>query len=163
MKSRHIDGVSEEGRPVIIGGYEVFVAAPKDDRVQRLLARDLVAWARRFETALLWLSDWPFYKPDETAIVSGLRDAHGEQRSLLDAPGHMFKFNEREELTGWVSLMMNFGWDSHLFTFPFDGSMFHTSHEDLVWLVTSDPGKFSKVRKSVRKYELEIHRETEGA
>src|ERR1051325_9841545 len=133
LETRDIDRVSAQGWPEVVGDYEVFFAAPKEARAHALLARDLVTWVDEFETALFWLSDWPFYKPDEMAIVSGLRHAHGEQRHLIDAPGHVFEFKERNELVGWVSLMMSFGWDGHLFTSPFRGSMFQTSHEAFVW------------------------------
>jgi len=163
LESRNIDGATAEGWPEVVGDYEVFFDAPRDCRIQGLLARDLVAWVGEFETALFWLSDWPFYKPDEMAIISGLRSAHGEGRRLIDAPGHVFAFGERDELTGWVSLMMNFGWDGYLFTFPFRGSMFQTSHEDFVWVVTSDANQFTEARKQVRKYDLKIHRETNEA
>jgi DNA-directed RNA polymerase beta' subunit len=43
----------------------------------------LVLWLGGFDAGLFWLTDWPFYKPDEMAIISGLRHAHGEQRKPL--------------------------------------------------------------------------------
>lgn len=158
-----IDAATAEGWPEMVGDYDVLFDAPKDSRTQGLLARDLVAWFGAFETALFWLTDWPFYKPDEMAIIDGLRRAHGEGRRLIDAPGHVFEASDREELTGWVSLMMNFGWDGYLFTLPFRGSMFQISHEDFVWVVTSTPDPFSEAQKLVRKYQLKIRRQTEGA
>jgi hypothetical protein len=163
LESHEIDGATAEGWPEVVGDYEVLFAAPRDARAQGLLARDIVAWVGEFEVALFWLSDWPFYKPDEMAIISGLRRAHGEARRLIDAPGHLFESGEREELVGWVSLMMNFGWDGHLFSLPFRGSTFQTSHEDIVWAGTTDAGQFSEAQKLARKYELKIHRETAGA
>ena len=163
LEARDIDGVTAEGWPEVVGDYEVFCAAPRDARAQGLLARDLVTWVGEFETALFWLSDWPFCKPDEMAIISGLRRAHGEQRRLIDAPGHLFEFSERDELVAWVSLMMSFGWDGHLFTSPFCGSVFQTSHEDFIWVVTSDQQQFGEVKQFVRKYGVEIYRETQVA
>jgi hypothetical protein len=90
-----------------------------------------------------------------------LRRAHGELRQLIDAPGQVFELKERDELVGWVSLMMSFGWDAHLFTSPFRSSMFQTSHEDFVWVGTSDTQQLTQARKFVRKYEVEVYRETE--
>lgn len=161
LENRGIDGVSAEGWPEVVGDYEVFFAAPRESRTQALLARDLVTWVGEYETALFWLSDWPFYKPEEMATILDLRRAHGEQRQLIDSPGHLFDFREQDELIGWVSLMMRFGWDGHLFTSPFRSSMFQTSHEDFVWVVTSDLQQFGEARKFVRKYEVEIYRETQ--
>ena len=160
LESRGIDGVTPEGWPGVVGDYEVYCAAPETSRAQGLLARDLVGWVGKFERALFWVSDWPFYKPDEMAITLALRRAHGEKRRLIDAPGHVFDLSETDELVGWVSLMMSFGWDGHLFTWPFRDSMFQTSHEDSVWVVTSNAEKFGEARNLVRKYNLEIYRET---
>jgi hypothetical protein len=163
LEAHAIDAATAEGWPEMVGDYDVKFAAPREARAQGLLARDLVAWIGEFETTLFWLTDWPFYKPDEMAIISGLRRAHGEQRRLIDAPGHLFEVSERDELTGWVALMMGFGWDGYLFGLPFRGSIFQTSHEDFVWAVTSTPDRFSVAREMVRKYELKVYRETEGA
>jgi len=147
LEEHAIDASTPEGWPEVVGDYEVFFAAPRDARAQGLLARDLVAWLGGFETGLFWLTDWPFYKPDEMAIISGLRRAHGEHRGLIDAPGHIFEASERDELIGWVSLMINFGWDGYLFALPFRGSMFQTSHEDFVWAVSLTPEHFNEARK----------------
>src|SRR5438309_9779095 len=95
------------------------------------------------------------------AIIAGLRRANGEQRHLIDAAGHLFEASERDEVIGWVSLMMSYGWDGHLFTLPFRGSMFQTSHEDFVWMATSTPDRFDEARNLVGKYGLKMHRETQ--
>jgi hypothetical protein len=160
LESHRIDAVSAESWPVVVGDYEVYFAAPNKARDQGQIACDLVTWLGEFETGLLWLSDWPFYRPHEMAITLGLRHAHGEHRQIIEAPGHVFEFKERAELVGWVSLMMGFGWDGHLFISPFCGSMFQTSHEDFVWVATTDPQKFRDAREFVHKYEVEIYRET---
>jgi len=163
LEEHAIDASTPEGCPEVVRGYVVSFAAPRDARAQGFLARDLVAWLGAFETGFFWLTDWPFYEPDEMAIISGLRRAHGEQRHLIDAPGHIFESSERDQLIGWVSLMINFGWDGYLFVFPFRGSMFQTSHEDFVWAVSSIREHFEETRKLVRKYELKIHWKTDEA
>ena len=100
LEAHAIDAATAEGWPEMVGDYEVMFAAPTDARIQGLLARGLMTWIGDFDTALFWLTDWPFYNSDEMAIISGLRRAHGEQRHLIDAPGHLFDVRERDELTG---------------------------------------------------------------
>ena len=153
LDAHAIEAATAEGWPEIVGEYEIQFTAPTNSRAQGILARDLLTWVGEFETALFWLADWPFYQPDEMAIISGLRRANGEERNLIDAPGHLFEVSERAELTGWVSLMMTFGWDAYLFTLPFRGSVFQTSHEDFIWLGTSTADRFGEARKLVGKYE----------
>jgi len=163
LRAYDIEALTENGSPCVIGDYEIFFSAPTLSRRQQNLSRDLSAWIGEFETALLWFSDWPFYKPDEMAMISRLREAHGERRGLIDAPGHLFDFGECDELVGWVWLAMAFGWDGYLFTAPFYGSMFQTSHEDFVWVATSTLEQFGNAQRFVRKHDVEIYRETKVA
>jgi hypothetical protein len=160
LRAHCIEGLSEDASPCVFGDYEVFAEAPRDARAQQRFARDLLSWIGDFEAALFWLTDWPFYKADEMALLSSLRKSHGEDRRLIDAPGHVFASTERDEIIGWVSLMMCFGWDSYLFAWPFQGAMFQTSHDDFVWLLSSDAERFSEAQRIVRGYELKIYRET---
>jgi len=163
LDAHAIDAVTTEGWPEIVGDYEIMFSAPPNSRTQALLAHDLVEWVGRFETALLWLTDWPFYKPEEMALISQFRWANGEQRQLIDAAGHLFVADERNTLIGWVSLMMSYGWDGYLFTLPFRGSIFQTSHEDFISLATSTPDRFSEARNLICKYGLKIQRDEQRA
>lgn len=163
LKSRDMSALVEQGLPCdscLTGDYEILFQAPTDARSQQRLARDLIAWEGDFSSALFWLTDWPMYEPDEMAIIDGLRRGHGEQRELIRAPGHVFKSTERDELVGWVYLMMVFGWDGYLFASPFRGSAFQTSHEDFVRVACSDPQHFAEAQAFVHGYEVQIHRET---
>ena len=162
LRTRSIAGLSDGGKPCVFGDYEVFAASPREARVQQLLARDLVTWLGDFESVLFWLTDWPFYTPDEMALIESLRKSHGERRLLIEAPGHVFVESERDELIGWVSLMMCFGWDGYLFTSPFQGSLFQTSHEDFVWLLSSVVERFAEAQRIIRQYDLKIYRETKA-
>ena len=160
LRSHEIDGVSKHGSQEVTGDFEILFAAPREARIQACLVRELVAWVGEFKTALFWISDWPFYKPDEMAIVEGLRRAHGECRRLIEAPGHLFEWEERDELIGWIALMMSFGWDGHLFVSPFHGAVFQTSHEDFVRVTTSCAEHFAAVKQLVHNFKAEINRET---
>jgi hypothetical protein len=161
LEAKKIDAVSDRGFPEVVGNYEVFFAAPDKARLQTILARELVEWIGEFETVLFWISDWPAYKPEEMAIITALRRAHGEDRWLIDAPGHIFTREEKDELIGWVSLMMAFGWDGFLFAAPFRGKMFQTSHEDFIWITSEDLESFTAARQFPRKHERELYRETQ--
>jgi hypothetical protein len=161
LKSHEIDALDDSDFPEMVGAYEVFFASPIEARAQLRLARDLINWISPFDTALFWCTDWPFYQPEEMAITKALRRGHNELRSLMEAPGHLFNWEEREELIGWVALMINFGWDSYVFPSPFSGEMFKTSHEDFLWVSTSAGEKLKAARNFPRKYGLQIHRETQ--
>ncbi|RPJ85913.1 MAG: hypothetical protein EHM18_08910 [Acidobacteria bacterium] len=139
---------------------ELLFAAPKEARTQANLARALVNWLGELDVLLLWITDWPFYKPDEMAIALGLRKAHGEDRLVIEAPGQVFSLHEQDELIGWVHLLMSYGWDGHLYPFPFCGALFQTSHEDILWAFTSGVERLRTCREIVDSYQLEVHRES---
>jgi hypothetical protein len=160
LRACRIADLREDGLPGVLGNYAVFADSPRDARAQQRLARDLVSWVGDFESALLLLTDWPFYEVDEMALISSLRRSHGEHRLLVEAPGHVFAESERDELIGWIALMMCFGWDGYLNTSPFRGNSFQTSHEDLVWLLSSAGDQFSEAQRIIRKYGVTIHSET---
>ncbi len=77
--------------------------------------RNLIGTCRVFETALLQFTDWPLYQPDEMAIVTALRSAHGESRPLIETPGHLFPFSERDLLIGMFSLAICYQWTAYLY------------------------------------------------
>lgn len=84
--------------------------------------RKLTAFTRRlfdtfgeFPGALLQFTDWNTHNPDEVAIISALRHAHGEQRLLIDAPGHLFTSTEAAEVIGHCYLAGTFDWSAYLY------------------------------------------------
>jgi hypothetical protein len=160
LRTHGIDALSSDGTPTVFGAYEVFCKAPKEFRSQQHVARSLVSWLGKPENCLLWITDWPFSSPDEMAIVSGLRRHHGELRSLLDAPGHLFVADELDELTAWVYLLMGFAWDGYVFASPYPGAMFQTSHEYFIWLLSDNPDRFSEAQRITREYQLKLIRQT---
>jgi hypothetical protein len=162
LQQEDIDAVDSRGFPEVVGDYEVFFAAPKEARAQQMLAREMVEWVGEFDAALLWLSDWPAYRPEEMAIALALRRAHGEERHLIDAPGHLFTWQEKDELVGWIALLICFGWDGFLFASPFKGSMFQTSHEDFLWATAASAECFAVAKQFPRRHGLEIYRETQA-
>ena len=97
---------------------------------------------------------WPFYQPDEMALIASLRRSHGELRWLIDAPGHVFGADERNELIGWIYLMECFGWDAYLFASPYHGKMLQIFDEDFIRIISSQSDHFGEAREIARANEL---------
>jgi hypothetical protein len=148
--------------PVVADGYEICFQMPAEARTQRMLARDLAAWLGEGESTLLWLKDWRFHKPDEMALLAGLRRGHDERRPLSEASGHLFDLAEKDELTAWIGLAMSFCWDGFLYTPAFPQDRLQFTHEELLCLTTSSPERFAAVRRLAQRYEADIYRETES-
>lgn len=65
--------------------------------------------------ALLVFVDWPLYQPYEMRLVDHVRAAHNEKRWLIDAPGHVFAAEEKDDLISLFSLGIAFEWTSYLY------------------------------------------------
>jgi hypothetical protein len=157
----HTCGVPELAaapRHEVPSAHKIVFDSPTASRLQANLARALVEWLGPFNSALLWVTDWPFYKVEEMVLIAACRKAHGEQRPLIEAPGQVFGAQEQPDLIAWVLLMQAFGWDSHLFTDPFNGSAIHTSHHDVVTVTASDARQFAAIEEIVAAEGLRIHR-----
>jgi hypothetical protein len=151
-----------KGSPVTAGGYEICFQMLVEARTQRMLARDLAGWLDSGESTLLWLKDWRFHKPDEMALISGLRRGHHEHRALEEASGHLFELAEKDELTAWIGLAMSFCWDGFLYTPAFPQDRLQFTHEELLCLATVSADRFAAARRLARRYEADIYRETEA-
>jgi hypothetical protein len=49
------------------------------------------------------------------AVVSQIRKASGEDRWLIETPGHVFESRERDLLIGMMSLVAAYGWTGYVY------------------------------------------------
>jgi|SRR5579864_326579 len=68
---------------------------------------------------LLWVLEWGAW-PDEEypELWHEIREHHGEQRPMIEAPGHLFEQQERGLARGMMRLAMLFGWTVFLIPDP---------------------------------------------
>ena len=124
--------------------YEQF-PLPQHALSSAAVFRSIVACVEPFETALLHLTDWALYAPDEMAVVAHVRQACGEQRPLIETPGHVFTATERDLLIGLLALVTFYGWTAYLY---FDNGVTLLSWEgELLDLYCSDSGRYKAVRE----------------
>jgi hypothetical protein len=116
------------------------------------LVRDLVAALEPFGSALLHFTDWPLYEPHEMAVVSTLRIACGDHYRLIDSPGHVFSFEERDLLTGMFSLAAFYHWSAYLY-FDHQATLY-CWEGDLLDLWVSEKTRLCAVREVFAGYGL---------
>lgn len=115
--------------------YEQFQLPHHPFRISALF-RSVLYCAEPFETALLHITDWGLYEPDQMAVIAGVRKAHGEHRPLIESPGHLFTATERDLLIGVLSLVTSYGWTAYIY---FDHGVALLSWEgDLLDFFSSD-------------------------
>jgi len=122
--------------------------------------RKLVAFTRQlfdafgeFPGALLQFTDWNTHNPDEMAMIGSLRRSHGEQRWLIDAPGHVFASTEAADAIGQCYVAAMFGWSVYLYLATGAGTVYFWEG-DLIDLFGFD--KSHKVHEVIKSYDLRI-------
>jgi hypothetical protein len=75
----------------------------------------IVHGAEPFGTSLLHITDWTPYYPAEMALVAQVRKACGEDRLLIETPGHEFIAEERDLLIGLLAVITSYGWTAYVY------------------------------------------------
>lgn len=108
-----------------------------------------------FPGALLVFTDWALYRPDEMALMDSMRRGHGEDRWLIESPGHLFAPSEAPEAIGHCYLALMFGWSAYLYLGS--GAVTILFWEgDLVDVWSPNDALAGAVREVVRGFELRV-------
>ena len=66
--------------------------------------------------SLIHMTDWGLYQQSEMIAIVGIRSSRGEDRMLIDAPGHILPSGEKEIGVSLFSLSTSFAWSSYLYS-----------------------------------------------
>jgi hypothetical protein len=110
---------------------------------------------RPFNSAIVYVSDWPLYSKDEMATVDRFRASIGEQRALIDAPGHIFDERELHDCIGLFNLSVMFRWDAYLYV-PASQLLLFNSHDELQYVTLLSGFDRTQLEKDLEPYDLTI-------
>lgn len=144
------------------GLFEIRFAVPAESANQARLARALLDWLGPFDAVLLQFTDWPQDRPEEMAIVDALRRGHGDRRRVLEAPGHVFESGEKAEVTGWLTLLLAFGWDAHFHPSPYRGNGLQTTQLGAVRVMAAELERREAARAIAEAFDLEVLSEVDS-
>jgi hypothetical protein len=88
-------------------------------------------------------------------LFARLRQALGESRPLIEAPGHLLTPDEADDAVSILVVSLQFVWNCHILTSSGRDAVF-VSHDDIGWFASRD----ESVAVSVRKKLEEIWSET---
>ena len=89
--------------------------------------------------ALLWITEWSVWPSGEhMPLAVSLRRAFGEQRPLIEAPGHQFRLGEDSDALSFLSVALLFLWDAYLLSAGGEVAVF-VSHDEYGVLLTRNP------------------------
>jgi hypothetical protein len=106
---------------------------PKDSGRKVWLARFLYGLVDPSPELLMWLGDWAVWPSNQhMPLFSRFRQAFGENRPLIDAPGHLVTREEADDAISILAVSMLFYWDCHVLTASGRDVLF-VSHDEFGW------------------------------
>ena len=78
---------------------------------------------------LIHVTDWAAYEKSDMITVLGIRSSRGEDRILIDAPGHILPAPEEEIGVSLFGLLTSFGWSSYLYSATSDTTLLNWEGE----------------------------------
>lgn len=109
----------------------------------------------KFEGGLIAFKDWETYPPDMLRLITSIRQSHGEQRWLIDAPGHLFEAEEDADVISQCYLIIMFGWTAYLYLASKKAILLFWEG-DLVDFWSPDEALFEEVKSLIKEEKLHI-------
>jgi len=105
---------------------------------------------------LLWITCWGVFPSCENPeLFYRYRRSLGENRWLIDAPGHIIGEADLKDLECLLDMSLYFYWDASLFdaagTF-----VFRCSHDDWFSIRTKSEERLQEIVERLRRYKLEV-------
>jgi hypothetical protein len=89
---------------------------------------------------LIWLGDWAVWESAQhMPLFTRFRQACGENRPLIEAPGHLVTSDDADDALSIMSISLLFAWDCHALSQNGRDAVF-TSHDEFGWFASRDPG-----------------------
>ena len=129
--------------------FSVTTKVPEESRRHAILSRYLIENLREWDSCLLWVTTWGVWPTEESgSVYAHLRSGYGDNRPLVEAPGHLFDQTEKEDAVGFLRLVFTFGWDAYVI--PSNTSLiFFASHDEFVDLFTADKQMLESAEKGL--------------
>ena len=121
-----------------LGFRTIRFATPGDAGARVALAR--ILWNSLSDRAerLLWMTDWGVWSSAEhMPLYRTLRQAFGDERRLIDAPGHLFQLGEDDNGLSVFVVAALFFWDVYLLGTGGDFAAF-LSHDEFCVVASRD-------------------------
>jgi hypothetical protein len=107
---------------------------PADSGKKVRLARFLYSLIDPAPELLLWLGDWGVWPSSQhMPLFTRFRQAFGEQRPLIDTPGHLVTPAEADDAISIITVSLQFIWDCDIIT---------VSGRDVIFISHDEYGRF---------------------
>jgi hypothetical protein len=123
---------------------------PTDSGGKICLARQLVKFVASDRETLLLLDDWAVWPSSQhLPLFTRFREAVGENRSLIEAPGQLVDAAETDDAVSIVAMSLLFFWDCYGISAT-GGEAFYISHDEHYRLFGPEPAVVSRVAEELQ-------------
>jgi len=124
---------------------------PTDSGRKVALARLLYSLIDPAPELLLWLGEWGVWKYCEhIPLLTRFREALGESRPLIDAPGQLVTMSEAEDGISILVVALEFCWDCHIISGAGNEAVF-VSHDEFGWYGSRDASRTESVDQRLQE------------
>lgn len=123
-----------------------------DARTQLFLSHHLAEWIQSSLDTLLWVTSWASYTSEEMEMFLEFRQGFGEQRQLIDAPGHLFQSGDMDNINHITSILL------FMMAFNWEGFVLSSDAQTIIWMAdeiletsTKEKGKDFQFISSAKK------------
>jgi hypothetical protein len=130
-------------------------AIPADTGKKTGLAKLLADVAGGGSECLVWITGYGVWPSSENmALFDGYRKSLGENRSVDEAPVHVFSNKDLKELESITALALYFFWDALLLD-QSQGILIEISHDEIMDVRATNKDLFERVEANLTRYGLE--------
>jgi hypothetical protein len=96
---------------------------------------------------LLWFGDWAVWPSSQhMPLFTRFRKGLGEDRPLIEAPGHLMTPDESDDAISMITVALLFSWNCHLLSASGRDAAF-VSHDDWGWFASRETSRTHSVRE----------------
>jgi hypothetical protein len=149
--TRHIEGFVVGPHPDIESPPFHLVEFPlsADSGQKVAFGRFLYSLIEPAPELLFWLGDWAVWPSGQhMPLFTRFRQAFGESRPLIDAPGHLLTPEEADDAVSILVVSLQFVWNCHILTSSGRDAVF-VSHDEFGWFASRDESVAYSVRQKI--------------
>ncbi|MFN0129528.1 MAG: hypothetical protein ACKV19_22910 [Verrucomicrobiales bacterium] len=150
---RHIEGCVVGPHPELESPPFHFVdfTVPTDSGRKVAFGRFLYSLIDSAPELLFWLGEWAVWPSSQhMPLFSRFRQAHGESRPLIEAPGNLLGSDEADDAVSILVVSLQFVWNCHILSSSGRDAVF-VSHDEFGWFASRDEAVAASARRKIEK------------
>ena len=152
--TRHIEGFVVGPHPDLTepGFRFAMFSIPEDAGRRVALVKSLISLLGESAELLVQIGDWAVWPSGQhMPLFNRFRQAFGEHRPLIEAPGHVIPASERDDAVSILVLSVLYLWNCHVLSAKGDQALF-VSHDEYGWFAVRGDGSLEPANRLLEQF-----------